>query len=113
MSDAEYRLNGAKNRWDEKMGGIGIVDEIVNDFGVKMPRVLISGQYAIVDSVKKIYVLSEDIVTLETSEGYVSILGDALSVETLCDERIELRGEFSGVEFIRPERTERKRLLKR
>lgn len=94
------------------MSGIGIVDEIVNDFGVKMPRVLISGKYAIVDSVKKIYVLSEDIVTLETSEGYISILGEALSVETLCDERIELKGDFSGVEFIRPQGTDKKRRRK-
>ena len=94
------------------MSGIGIVDEIVNDFGVKMPRVLISGKYAIVDSAKKIYVLSEDIVTLETSEGYISILGEALSVETLCDERIELKGDFSGVEFIRPQGTDKKRRRK-
>lgn len=95
------------------MNGIGIVDEIVNDFGVKVPRVLISGKYAMIDSVKKIYVLSEDIVTLETSEGYISILGENLSVETLCDERIELKGDFSGVEFIRSQGTDKKRRIKR
>ena len=89
------------------------MDEIVNDFGVKVPRILVSGNYAVVDSVKKIYVLSEDIVTLETSEGYLSVLGNGLSVETLCDERIELKGEFSGVEFIKPERTEKKKRIKR
>ena len=82
-----------------------VKSEILNDFGMKMPRVLISGRYAVVDSVKKIYVLSCDIVTLETAEGYVSILGDNICVETLCDERIELSGDFTGVEFIRPQKT--------
>ena len=76
---------------------------------MKMPRVLVSGRYAVVDSVKKIYVLSCDIVTLETSEGYISILGNDICVETLCDERIELCGDFTGVEFIRPQKTEGKR----
>lgn len=83
--------------------------EILSDFGMKMPRVLISGRYAVVDSVKKIYVLSCDIVTLETSEGYLSILGNDIYVETLCDERIELCGDFSGIEFIRPQKSEEKR----
>ena len=36
----------------------------------------------------------KNIVTLETSEGYVSILGEDISVRTLCDERIELTGEL-------------------
>ena len=81
-----------------------VKSEILNDFGIKMPRVLISGTYAVVDSVKKIYVLSGDIVTQETSEGYVSILGSDICVDTLCDERIELSGDFSGVEFVRPQK---------
>ena len=80
-----------------------VINEILGDFGVKMPRVLISGNHAVVDSVKKIYVLSCDVVTLETPEGYISILGDDICVETLCDERIELCGSFRGVEIIRQE----------
>lgn len=84
-----------------------VKSEILNDFGIKMPRVLISGTYAVVDSVKKIYVLSGDIVTLETSEGYVSILGSDICVDTLCDERIELSGDFSGVEFVRPQKAKK------
>ena len=86
-----------------------IRSEILNDFGMNMPRVLVSGRYAVVDSVKKIYVLSCDIVTLETSEGYISILGNDICVETLCDERIELCGDFTVDEFIRPQKTEGKR----
>ena len=81
-----------------RMNENSIRSEILNDFGMKMPRVLVSGRYAVVDSVKKIYVLSCDIVTLETSEGYISILGNDICVETLCDERIELCGDFTGVE---------------
>ena len=92
-----------------RMNENSIRSEILNDFGMKMPRVLVSGRYAVVDSVKKIYVLSCDIVTLETSEGYISILGNDICVETLCDERIELCGDFTGVEFIRPQKTEGKR----
>ena len=68
-----------------RMNENSIRSEILNDFGMKMPRVLVSGRYAVVDSVKKIYVLSCDIVTLETSEGYISILGNDICVETLCD----------------------------
>ncbi len=81
-----------------------VINEILGDFGVKVPRVLISGSRAVVDSVKKIYVLSCDVVTLETPEGYISILGDDICVETLCDERIELCGSFRGVEIIRQEK---------
>ena len=92
-----------------RMNENSIRSEILTDFGMKMPRVLVSGRYAVVDSVKKIYVLSCDIVTLETSEGYISILGNDICVETLCDERIELCGDFTGVEFIRPQKTEGKR----
>lgn len=90
------------------MENLEIWDEVLHDFGVKMPRVMIGGRFAVVDSVRKIYVLSDDIVTLQTSEGYVSIFGEDISVKTLCDERIELTGEFSGVEFIRPGRTHRR-----
>lgn len=89
------------------MNEIGVWNEIVNDFGIKIPRVVVSGRYAVVDSVKKIYVLTEDIVTLQTSEGYVSVLGSEIAVKMLCDERIELTGDFSGVEFIRPDREKR------
>ena len=91
------------------MENYGIWDEVIHDFGIKTPRVMIGGGFAVVDSVRKIYVLSENIVTLETSEGYVSILGEDISVRTLCDERIELTGEFSVVEFIRSGRPSAKR----
>lgn len=95
---------GKKAEDGEKMiSGNPVKNEMINDFGIKMPRVLISGTYAVVDSVKKIYVLSEDIVTLETPEGYISILGSGICVDTLCDERIELSGDISGVEFVRPQ----------
>lgn len=95
------RKNPERYQTGENMENYGIFDEIIHDFGIKTPRVMIGGEFAVVDSVRKIYVLSEEIVTLQTSEGYVSILGEEISVKTLCDERMELTGRFSGVEFIR------------
>lgn len=78
---------------------MSIKDELLFDFSIKMPRLLISGKTGILDNVKKILLISEDNIVVDHGKRYSSVNGIGLCVKLIEEERIIITGEIYSVEF--------------
>ncbi|MDD4565825.1 MAG: YabP/YqfC family sporulation protein [Eubacteriales bacterium] len=78
---------------------MGIKDELLFDFSIKMPRLLISGKTGILDNVKKIVLVSENNIVVDHGKRYSSVNGTDLCVKSIEEERIIITGEIYSVEF--------------
>ena len=74
-------------------------EELILDFDLHMPRILINGDQAIIDNVKRILVLSEESVIVDCGKRQISVRGTNLAITYLDQERMFLRGKMDTVEF--------------
>ena len=80
-------------------GIMGIKDELLFDFSIRMPRLLIGGKTGILDNVKKIVLISENNIVVDHGKRYSSVNGSGLCVKLIEEERIIITGEIYSVEF--------------
>jgi len=78
---------------------MSIKDELLFDFSMNMPRLLISGKTGIIDNVKKLVMISETNIIVDNGKRYTSINGDSLIVKELEEERMLITGEIKSIEF--------------
>ena len=78
---------------------MSIKDELLFDFSVKMPRLLISGKTGILDNVKKIVLISENSIVVDHGKRYSAVNGAGLCVKLIEEERMIVTGEIYSVEF--------------
>ncbi len=78
---------------------MGNLYDMIEDFDVRVARILVSGEDAIIDNVKKIIIMSEENITVDYGKGQLSLHGDELSVDSIYDGRLCVNGRFSGIEF--------------
>ncbi|MDD3199636.1 MAG: YabP/YqfC family sporulation protein [Eubacteriales bacterium] len=78
---------------------MNIKDELLFDFSITMPRLLISGKTGILDNVKKIVYISENCIVVDHGKRYSTVNGAGLCVKSIEDERIIVTGEIYSVEF--------------
>lgn len=76
-----------------------LIDDMLEDFGLRQARVLVSGAVAIVDNVKKIIILSEELITVDYGKGNVTVHGSKMWMEYISNGRMCIRGEISGIEL--------------
>ena len=76
-----------------------IKNELLYDFGLNMPRILISGRTGIVDNVKKLVMVSGTQVIVHNGREYTAVAGRNLLIKQLEDERMLITGEIERVEF--------------
>jgi len=76
-----------------------IKEELIYDFSINMPRILIGGRTGIIDNVKKIVLIGENNVVVNCGRRYISVNGTNLLVRQLSDERMLISGEINTVEF--------------
>lgn len=76
-----------------------IKDELIYDFSINMPRVLVGGRTVIVDFVKKIILIDENNVVVSCGTRYVSVCGKNLIVRQLSEERMLVSGNPETIEF--------------
>ena len=76
-----------------------IKDELIYDFSINMPRVLVGGRTGILDNVKKIVLINENNVVVSCGSKYISINGTALIVRQLAEERMLVSGDIHAIEF--------------
>lgn len=76
-----------------------IPDELIYDFSIHLPRVLIGGKTGILDNVKKIVLITEQCVIVNCGKRSISINGDHLFVRELAEERMLVSGEIATIEF--------------
>jgi sporulation protein YqfC len=80
-------------------GHMFIKDELIYDFSINMPRILVGGRTAILDNVKKIVLISENNVVVSCGSRYISINGIKLIVRQLAEERMLISGDIHAIEF--------------
>ncbi len=81
-----------------------VLDELIYDFGVNLPRVLVGGKTGILDHVKKLLIVTESNIVANCGSGYISLIGENLSIRQLSDERVIVSGEIRTIELFGGER---------
>lgn len=76
-----------------------IKDELVFDFAVNIPRLVICGDMVIIDNVKRIAVFSDTGIIVHNGTCYTSIEGERLTIKELGEERMIIKGELETVQF--------------
>ena len=76
-----------------------IKDELLYDFSINMPRLLISGRSAVIDNVKKVAVITDKNIVVDCKGAYASLSGRDFVVNQLEDERMLVTGEIRKIEF--------------
>lgn len=76
-----------------------INDELIFDFSINMPRILVGGRTGIIDHVKQILLIDGDNVVVRCGAQYISITGKDLLVRQLSEERMLVTGDLERIEF--------------
>lgn len=78
---------------------MNVREELLFDFSINMPRLLVSGKTGILDNVKKIVFITENSVIVDHGNRFSAINGDRLRVKLIEEERMIVTGEIFSVEF--------------
>ncbi|MGI6731084.1 MAG: YabP/YqfC family sporulation protein [Anaerovoracaceae bacterium] len=78
---------------------MGIKEELIFDFSINMPRLLVSGNTGIIDNIKKIVLISDKNIIVDHGSQYSSIIGMDLVVKELGEERLTVTGKIQSIEF--------------
>lgn len=81
---------------------IDLKDEILYDFEINRPRILVSDKLMVVDSITKLLDFTENtIIALSGKDYYTVINGEKLCINSLQNERMVCSGTIASVEFHR------------
>ena len=78
-----------------------IKDDILFDFDVNMPRVLVSGRTAVLDNVRKLMLLTDSEIVVFNGQRYTSVTGEDFVVTELKEERMLVSGEVKEIRFFK------------
>lgn len=78
-----------------------IKDELLFDFAINMPRVLVSGNTVILDNVKKLMLLAKNQIIVYNGQRFTSVTGKDLVIKELKDERMLITGDLEQLQFYR------------
>lgn len=78
---------------------MSVKDELILDFALNIPRLIVCGDMVIIDNVKRIVVFSETQIVVHNGSCYTSVNGKRLVIKELGEERIILKGELENVQF--------------
>ena len=78
-----------------------IKDDILFDFAVNMPRVLVSGRTAVLDNVRTLMLLTDSEIVVFNGQRYTSVTGEDFVVTELKEERMLVSGEVKEIRFFK------------
>jgi len=78
-----------------------IREELLFDFAVNMPRILVAGRTAVLDNVKKVMLLTDTEITVFNGQSYTSVSGHDFVITQLKDERMLVAGEVEEIRFFK------------
>ena len=78
---------------------MSLKEELLLDFDLRMPRILVNGTQGIIDNVKRLVLLSDESIIVSCGKQYVSVRGRRLSITFLEDERMFIKGTIEAAEF--------------
>lgn len=79
---------------------MSVKEELLFDFAVNMPRVIVSGNMVIIDYVKRIVMYSPEKVILHNGKKYTWVEGRNLIIKELKDERVLITGDLEQLRFL-------------
>lgn len=78
---------------------MGIDMDLLCDFSINVPRVIVSGNYAILDNVNRILSFTEKGLVADTGSKYTAVNGLDIQIKDLKDSRLILTGQIISIEF--------------
>ena len=76
-----------------------IREDLLFDFAVNMPRVLVTGKTTVLDNVKKLMLLSDNQIVVFNGRRYTSLTGHDFVITMLKEERMLIAGEVEEIRF--------------
>lgn len=80
---------------------MSIREELLFDFAVNMPRVLVTGETTVLDNVKKVMILTDSQIVVFNGRKYTSISGHGFVMTRLKEERMLVSGEVEEIRFFK------------
>lgn len=78
-----------------------IRDDLLFDFAVNLPRVLVAGRTTVLDNVRKLMLLTDSEIIVYNGQRYTSVRGDELTITQLMEERMLISGEVKEIRFFK------------
>ena len=78
---------------------MAIDSDLLLDFSINIPRIIISNKHAIIDNVKSIESFTDQGIVANTGKQFTVVNGENLILKNLNDGRIFLTGNINSVEF--------------
>ncbi|MBQ8590757.1 MAG: YabP/YqfC family sporulation protein [Firmicutes bacterium] len=78
---------------------MSLKEEILLDFDLRSARITVNGSQAVIDNVKQLIVLSDDLIVVNCGKRSISVRGNGLSITFLDHQRMFLNGTIEAVEF--------------
>jgi len=85
---------------------MSIREDLLFDFAVNMPRILVTGRTTVLDNVKKLLVLTEHEIVVYNGQRYTSVTGHDFVVTRLKEERMLISGEVEEIRFFKALQTD-------
>lgn len=76
-----------------------IKEDLLFDFAINMPRVLVSGKTTVLDNVRKLLLLTDSEIVVFNGQRYTSVKGTDFVVTELKEERMLVSGEVREIRF--------------
>lgn len=80
---------------------MSIREELLFDFAVNMPRILVTGETTVLDNVKKVMMLTDTQIVVFNGQKYTSISGHGFVMTRLKEERMLVSGEVEEIRFFK------------
>ncbi|MCI8630820.1 MAG: hypothetical protein HFG67_00930 [Firmicutes bacterium] len=78
---------------------MSLKEEFIFDFAVKMPRILVSGNAAVLDNIQKVVLISGDQIIINSGKRFTAVAGRNLEIRELADQRMYIEGEIDEIRF--------------
>lgn len=76
-----------------------LLNEMTFDFDIRGPKIIASSKTAVIDNVKKVILISDESVTVDTGKFFVTVKGRDFVISEIWEGRLELEGTIEGIEF--------------
>lgn len=88
---------------------MSIREELLFDFALNMPRVLVTGSTTVLDNVKKVMLLTDTQIIVFNGQKYTSVSGRDFVITQLKDERMLVAGEVEEIRFFKASQEDKDR----
>lgn len=78
---------------------MSIREELLFDFSVNMPRILVTGKTTVLDNVKKVMLLTDGEIVVFNGQRYTAVKGHGFVITQLKEERMLVAGEVEEIRF--------------